>query len=180
MDAKTVIQFRLTHKLTQQELGDLVGLSKAMISKIEAKIHHMPAYASQALWTLIDEHGINRDIDAKPGEIHRVAGYKVQDKLNGSTAYSIAKEREVVATVEEKVLPPASEHYHQTELDPIGLGEKLFSKEKMLGFYQVNLIKYISRYGIKGGFNEDDLNKTQYYLDKIRELKLDDMGENNR
>ena len=178
MDAKTFIQFRLTHRLTQKELAEFLGISNQAVSHIETRRMDIPKRIRNLMWKLIDEYGINREIFVTPG----VKQYRI--KAEGKQ-----KEREVEVnqgpigeeikgynkqgTIDELgSLPPASDHYHTTELDPIGLSEKLFSKEKLLGFYQVNVIKYMARYGVKGGYNKDDLDKAQFYLDKIKELGL--------
>lgn len=64
--------------------------------------------------------------------------------------------------------PPASKHY-QTGIDPIAYGEVNLSSERMAGFYQMNVLKYVTRYQRKNGV--EDLQKAKFYLDKLIELE---------
>lgn len=174
MDAKTFIQFRMTHNLTQEELGSFLGISKSAVCHIETRRMDITKRIRNLMWQLIDEYGINRELYIVKDKQYRAKGQNKQEgEVNQGPIGEEIKGYNKQGTIDElESLPPASEHYHTAELDPIGLSEKLFSKEKLLGFYQVNVIKYMSRYGVKGGYNKDDLDKAQFYLDKIKELGL--------
>lgn len=63
-------------------------------------------------------------------------------------------------------------HYHDNGIDPISIGEMLFTKEEMNGFYKMNMLKYWYRAGKKdNNSKEQDLKKYEFYKKKL--------GENN-
>lgn len=59
-------------------------------------------------------------------------------------------------------------HYHKNGIDPIKYGLSQFSKEQNMGFYRLNVIKYVSRYDKKNGV--EDLKKAQFYINKMIEV----------
>lgn len=62
-------------------------------------------------------------------------------------------------------------HYHGVGIDPISLGEKIFTEEEMLGFYKMNVLKYRMRAGKKEGNSEEqDLKKAEFYEKKIKDV----------
>ncbi|AZU99756.1 hypothetical protein DK2_00003 [Bacillus phage DK2] len=59
-------------------------------------------------------------------------------------------------------------HYHGTGIDPISIGEIMFTKEEMNGFYKMNMLKYWYRAGKKdGNSKEQDLKKYEFYRKKL-------------
>ncbi|ANT41116.1 nucleotide kinase [Bacillus phage Aurora] len=59
-------------------------------------------------------------------------------------------------------------HYHDNGVDPISIGEKLFTKEEMNGFYKMNMLKYWCRAGKKdNNSKEQDLKKYEFYRNKL-------------
>ena len=56
-------------------------------------------------------------------------------------------------------------HYHSGAVDPIRYSSMHFSVEQNIGFYRVNIIKYVTRYDKKNGL--EDLKKARFYLDKL-------------
>ncbi|AZU99802.1 nucleotide kinase [Bacillus phage DK3] len=59
-------------------------------------------------------------------------------------------------------------HYHEAGIDPITIGEKIFTKEEMNGFYKMNMLKYWYRAGKKdGNSKEQDLEKYEFYRKKL-------------
>ncbi|AZU99708.1 hypothetical protein DK1_00004 [Bacillus phage DK1] len=63
-------------------------------------------------------------------------------------------------------------HYHGAGIDPISIGENIFTKEEMNGFYKMNMLKYWYRAGKKdGNSKEQDLNKYEFYRKKLEENK---------
>lgn len=63
-------------------------------------------------------------------------------------------------------------HYHNNGIDPISIGEIIFTKEEMNGFYKMNMLKYWYRAGKKdNNSKEQDLEKYEFYKKKL--------GENN-
>jgi len=62
-------------------------------------------------------------------------------------------------------------HYHSNGIDPIGIGEKIFTEDEMLGFYKMNVLKYRMRAGKKEGNSEEqDLLKAEFYEKKIKDV----------
>lgn len=61
------------------------------------------------------------------------------------------------------------EHYHKGGIDVISFIKDKISGEALEGFYQVNVIKYITRYKDKNGI--EDLKKAEFYLKKLIEMK---------
>lgn len=61
-------------------------------------------------------------------------------------------------------------HYHDSGIDPISIGESILTKEEMNGFYKMNMIKYWYRAGKKENNNkEQDLKKYEFYRKKLEE-----------
>lgn len=58
------------------------------------------------------------------------------------------------------------DHYHKGGIDVIGYAEQKFSKEELKGFYRINVIKYTTRYDLKGT-PVKDLNKAKRYIEKL-------------
>lgn len=76
---------------------------------------------------------------------------------------------DIVQLRAEQEVAPHAEHY-TSDIDPITFAEANFSKEEMRGFFRINAIKYLARYGKKDGFNKADLEKAIYYINKLKEV----------
>lgn len=63
----------------------------------------------------------------------------------------------------EKVNHPA--HYNRGPIETIDYLESCMSPEGFEGFLQGNILKYMSRYQLKGGL--EDLRKAQWYLNRL-------------
>ena len=61
------------------------------------------------------------------------------------------------------------EHYHKGGIDVIGFCERKLSKERRAGFFQMNILKYVTRYTEKNGVQ--DLKKARFYVDKLIKLE---------
>jgi len=61
------------------------------------------------------------------------------------------------------------DHYHKGGIDVIRFCEGKLSKERQAGFFQMNILKYTTRYTEKNGV--EDLQKAKFYLDKLIELE---------
>lgn len=62
-------------------------------------------------------------------------------------------------------------HYHDSGIDPISIGESILTKEEMNGFYKMNMIKYWYRAGKKdGNSKEQDLKKYEFYKNKLENM----------
>lgn len=61
-------------------------------------------------------------------------------------------------------------YYYESGIDPIGVGEKIFTKDEMNGFYKMNILKYSMRAGKKDGNTvKDDMEKIEFYRKKLEE-----------
>lgn len=167
-----MIQFRLTHNLTQKELGKFLGVSKAMISKMERGEYNIPHYVLVIMKQLVDEFGVERGLDVTPGKRQYRVPFDSQRIKPNSIVREEEKPQEIIVDDKQDMveLPPKAEHYHEAKIDPIGYGEQLLPDEELLGFYRLNAIKYITRFGRKNGMNEDDLDKAVFYVEKMRGL----------
>lgn len=62
------------------------------------------------------------------------------------------------------------DHYRSKTIQPWDAMEAWMSPERVKGFMQGNVVKYVARYVEKGGV--EDLRKARHYLDKLIELEL--------
>lgn len=60
-------------------------------------------------------------------------------------------------------------HYHKGGVDVLTFVDGKLSSERIAGFYQINILKYVTRYKEKNGI--EDLNKAEFYLKKLIELE---------
>lgn len=60
-------------------------------------------------------------------------------------------------------------HYHKGGIDLLTYVDGKLSKERIAGFYQMNILKYVARYTEKNGVQ--DLEKAEFYLKKLIELE---------
>lgn len=67
----------------------------------------------------------------------------------------------------------APNHYHKGGVDVLTFVDGKLSSERIAGFYQINILKYVTRYQEKNGI--EDLQKAEFYLKKLIELE----SENN-
>lgn len=70
--------------------------------------------------------------------------------------------------IEDQVNRP--DHYHSGGIDLFEFGEQKFSKEEMIGFYKLNVMKYLVRAGKKDNVLQD-LKKAKRYLEQLIELE---------
>lgn len=75
----------------------------------------------------------------------------------------------VYETTQESDVIHKPEHYHKGGIDVIGFCKDKLSNERQAGFYQMNVLKYVTRYTDKNGV--EDLRKAKFYLDKLIELE---------
>lgn len=67
----------------------------------------------------------------------------------------------------EVIVRPA--HYHAGGVDVIEYAGHHVSREQMVGFHRINVLKYLTRYDKKNGV--EDLLKARTYLDKLIALE---------
>lgn len=162
MRKETISQFRKTHNLTQRELAQMIGMPVATLSSYERGYGHMPVWFLTKMSDLVDEYGVNYDL-----EFTRTPVIKHPTGPRGPN-----KPKQEELDMPEVVLPPDSNHYNGGNVDHIDVikfAEANFSQEQLIGFYRINAIKYIARYGKKDGFNPKDLEKAEFYLNKLKE-----------
>ena len=61
------------------------------------------------------------------------------------------------------------EHYHKGGIDVIGFCKDKLNSERQAGFFQMNILKYVTRYTEKNGV--EDLKKAENYLKMLIELE---------
>lgn len=61
------------------------------------------------------------------------------------------------------------DYYHKGGIDVFAYGKANMSKEKLAGFFALNIIKYVTRYDAKNGI--EDLEKAEVYLAELLELE---------
>ena len=142
-------EFRIKNGIKQKELAKELGVSQGHLSMIENDIVQISNKVSTAFQDFAWSHFVDS------------FGVKDEVKVN------IIDVPEV-EVVEET--PPHSEHYHQGSIDVWEFADKFFNKEKVIGFHQINAIKYIARYGLKDGFNQKDLDKAIAEINKLKEI----------
>jgi len=89
--------------------------------------------------------------------------------LNAEQIEDMKKKLEEIVRGEEANNPIVPNHYHKGGIDLLTFIDKKLSKERKAGFYQINILKYLTRYQDKNGV--EDLKKAQYYLNKLIELE---------
>ncbi|PNK23070.1 hypothetical protein CBR56_27700 [Bacillus thuringiensis] len=60
-------------------------------------------------------------------------------------------------------------HYHEGGIDPFKYGEANLTSAEMIGFYKMNVIKYLTRAGKKDDMIQD-FKKAQKYMNKLVEF----------
>lgn len=70
----------------------------------------------------------------------------------------------------DSLFPPHSEHYHNGKVDVLTWAQENVSQEEIRGFCRLSAMKYLGRYGIKEGFNDDDLDKAVFYTQYMKGL----------
>lgn len=90
------------------------------------------------------------------------------DEFKGKTeSVTIKRSKEYDADQYGNIIKP--EYYHEGGIDVIGFAKKKLSAERVKGFYQINVMKYITRYERKNKL--DDLKKAKNYLDMLIEAE---------
>lgn len=163
MNRHDIIRFRASHNLSAEELIEVLGvrLSTKAVSHYERGRLEIPKWLRVKLEEAIEMYGVDEKIP------HDLEFYKKK-----GFERIVASKEEVQKPVEQK-LPPASSHYNagkEDAIDPITFGLANFNQDENLGFYRINAIKYIARFGKKEGFNMDDLDKAIYYINKMKEV----------
>ncbi|MBS4173493.1 DUF3310 domain-containing protein [Bacillus sp. FJAT-49736] len=101
--------------------------------------------------------GQNINFDDTPIEVPNVKGLNITNE----------------GTFEKQDAPVTRpEHYHKGNIDVIEFLERYFPENKFTvieGFYIGNIIKYVSRYKEKNGY--EDLEKAEDYLNRLMDLE---------
>lgn len=66
-------------------------------------------------------------------------------------------------------------HYEQYNIETITAIEGQSTPDEFRGFLKGNVMKYLARYRKKNGV--EDLNKAEWYLDKLTRFELEQTGE---
>ena len=76
-----------------------------------------------------------------------------------------------------EVKRPDSEHYHTGGIDVWKFAKANFSYEALFGFHQINIIKYLTRFGKKNGRNIKDLEKAKAIIEELIKMEKEREGE---
>lgn len=68
-------------------------------------------------------------------------------------------------------------HYQGKGMEVLDVAAAFFNKEKRIGFYVINALKYLLRYDKKNGI--EDLEKLQFYIDELIKLEKAKSNVNN-
>ena len=72
MNRKTITLFRLTHKLTQLELAELIGTNKSNVSSFERGHLNIPRWFKNKMERAIEDYGIDWDLEVEPDRSIRI------------------------------------------------------------------------------------------------------------
>ena len=81
---------------------------------------------------------------------------------------------EIIPSAQEappEVKRPDSEHYHTGGIDVWKFAKANFSYEALFGFHQINIIKYLTRFGKKNGRNIKDLEKAKAIIEELIKME---------
>jgi len=92
---------------------------------------------------------------------------------NLKTSFPFKKKTEISQSLEFSVARP--KHYHHGGIDVFKYMEANWNKERVAGFYAGNILKYITRYDMKGGY--EDLEKAETYLKALMALERGDSND---
>ena len=76
-----------------------------------------------------------------------------------------------------EIVRPDSEHYHTGGIDVWKFAKANFSYEALFGFHQINIIKYLTRFGKKNGRNIKDLEKAKATIEELIKMEKEREGE---
>lgn len=185
MKKETITKFRMTHKMNQADLADLLNVRKVTLSAYETGHLEITKILSEKMERLIDEFGIDWNLVPPPHKYiapyqHRTGQKRAKRKPVEEDEQKEIKEatmdlKELLKVVGDKKnphLPPASNHYNGGSVDHIDVikfSQVNFSEDENIGFYRINAIKYLARYGKKNGYDTKDLEKALYYIEKLKE-----------
>jgi hypothetical protein len=60
-------------------------------------------------------------------------------------------------------------HYHKGGIDVLTFAKMKLSKAEYKGFCRINVLKYVTRYDLKGGI--EDLEKARFYLNELIKIE---------
>lgn len=175
MQGKTIKRFRMTHGITQEELGKLIGVPAVTLSAYETGRYEIPRTVEHKMNLIIEEFGIDYTIEVIPHKYvapHKKPG-RVKRKANGVEEPKGEEKVEPLLPSTSVALPPSSNHYNggnPDHIDVLKFSEVNFTESENIGFYRISAIKYIARYGKKNGYNPEDLEKALYYINKLKEV----------
>lgn len=159
------IRFKLG--LTQKDMAELLELPATTWSNIEVGNSPMQPYMEVRFIQLMESLGVV--------ESDKFSDYLAElssDELNKARIrwQHVPGTREIgrlqsASTLdnEEDVTRPT--HYHQGGIDVIEYARMKLPKEQLIGFFRINIMKYLMRYDHKNGV--EDLIKMQDYADLL-------------
>lgn len=167
MNGKILKALRKTHFLTQVEISQLLNVKPSTYAGYESGKNPMPKWFVKRAEQLVDLIGYE--------EKYLLEGLEkvyVTKKPRGLAVVKKEKQKELKtmteANTESVQKAPHAEHYGD-KIDVINWAEENLVNEELIGFYRINAIKYVARFGFKDGFNKADLDKAKFYINKLSE-----------
>lgn len=96
-------------------------------------------------------------------------------EAKGDYKFKLVASHKAEIIEEPKAERPDSDHYHTGSVDVWRFADENFSQIEVEGFHRINAIKYLTRYGKKGGYNRKDLEKAIVSINKL--IEVHDKGE---
>lgn len=175
LSAQEIRAVRIANGISQTDFAEYLGIPKSTYTKWE---YHKNMYsdvrakATNALIELGADLTLRREETTK---FQRAIGHvsKRKKRIEYAKAkrhYHIDPPEEVgeVFTSDMVQAPDvvnAPDHYHKGGIDVLEYAERKLPRDQNIGFYRINVLKYVTRYDSKNGL--EDLLKAQYYLEKL-------------
>lgn len=160
LSARDIRAIRLANGIGQQDFADYLGIPKSTYSKWE---YHENMYAD------VRARATNALIELGADLSLREPSQKFQRPVNSRKSVTprqkYFQKGEPVETEQEPDVVNRPDHYHLGGIDVLEYAERKLSREQNIGFYRINVLKYVTRYDQKNGM--EDLLKAKYYLDKL-------------
>lgn len=115
----------------------------------------------------IYEIGDILEVNSRRNDYDVYANYLGEEVTIADIEYEIHRKAGEEDAVETPQSRPDSAHYHEGSVDVWKFADENFSTEEVTGFHRINAIKYLTRYGKKGGSNRKDLEKAIVSIEKL-------------
>lgn len=132
MRKEEISYFRKTHRLTQQELADLVGTNKSNVSAYERGFNRIPKWFEIRFSKLTDELGIEREGEVQPDMRFRRMIEDVSDTIKEEPSVQKPLEVPVEEYVEKDLATKMVELQEKLLNDSVGSSRKVIGIEDII------------------------------------------------